>query len=65
MEPEKCAGWEWVTFEDIKGYYEAQIAAKRDGKMAEYTGRRLFAPFLDLFEQNPRLDPVAAYSAPA
>ncbi|RJE22345.1 Nudix domain protein [Aspergillus sclerotialis] len=62
MEPEKCSAWEWVSWEDIKKYYEAQVAANRDGKMAEFEVKRLFSPFLDLFEQRPRFHPVASYS---
>ena len=62
MEPEKCLAWEWVSWEDIRGYYEAQVAVKRDGKMAEFEGRMLFSPLLDLFEQRPRFHPVASHS---
>lgn len=62
MEPEKCSAWEWVSWENIGGYYEAQVAAKRDEKMAEFEGRRLFSPLLDLFDQRPRFHPVVSYS---
>ncbi|KAL2885828.1 Phosphoinositide phosphatase SAC1 [Ceratocystis lukuohia] len=40
MEPEKCAGWEWRSWEEIKAY-------EREG------GGKLFAPMIGLLRQYP------------
>lgn len=50
MEPEKCAGWEWVSWEDVKRYSE------------DHHSRKLFQPILDLLKQRPGFDPYAGYS---
>lgn len=47
MEPEKCAGWELVSWESVR---DAQ-----DGV------RKLFQPMLDLMGQRAGFEPYAAY----
>ncbi|RMJ28771.1 Nudix domain-containing protein [Aspergillus sp. HF37] len=50
MEPEKCAGWELVSWESVRGDAED-----------EGDGRRLFQPMLDLMRQRAGFEPYAAY----
>jgi len=46
MEPEKCGGWAWVGWEEMKGDWEEKVEGKEER-------RRLFQPLYDLFEQRP------------
>lgn len=50
MEPEKCAGWHWVSWAEMR----------RDWKRKHERGevRKLFRPLYDLFEQRPDFQPV-------
>jgi 8-oxo-dGTP diphosphatase len=65
LEPEKCAQWEWVTWERIQSYFDAQIEASRNetgGGMPNFDGPRLFIPILNLFRQRPMLQPINEYA---
>jgi hypothetical protein len=50
MEPEKCAGWELVSWESV-----------RDAQDEGDGGRKLFQPMLDLMGQRAGFEPYAAY----
>ncbi|ETN42839.1 uncharacterized protein HMPREF1541_01997 [Cyphellophora europaea CBS 101466] len=49
-ERDKCAGWEWVRWEDVVGW-ASKGAGGEDG------GRRLFQPMRDLVEQRSETTP--------
>jgi hypothetical protein len=51
MEPEKCAGWELVSWESVQ----------RDAQDEGDGGRKLFQPMLDLMGQRAGFEPYAAY----
>ncbi|KAF2672233.1 nudix hydrolase 1 [Microthyrium microscopicum] len=48
MEPEKCYGWEWVTWEDLKSSPKLQP---------------VFKPLTSLVEQRPGFDPLVVLKA--
>ncbi|KAK2000700.1 NUDIX domain-containing protein [Colletotrichum falcatum] len=48
MEPEKCAGWSWATWSEVRA-----INAAAKGLAAGAKGARLFLPLQNLVEQNP------------
>ncbi|CAI7613020.1 uncharacterized protein N7487_001201 [Penicillium crustosum] len=48
IEPEKCDGWEWISWDELRVYGEEEMKAG-DG----FEGRRLFLPLLELFRQRP------------
>ncbi|KAL4893987.1 NUDIX hydrolase domain-like protein [Aspergillus ambiguus] len=52
MEPEKCDKWEWVTLDELRGFYEAYNSAEKEGTLNSFEGRRLFIPILNLFRQR-------------
>lgn len=65
MEPDKCAGWEWVSWEDLEAWVKAQILRDertqggRDGQGTNSRGendsndRQLFTPMVNLLLQRP------------
>lgn len=46
MEPEKCEGWEWVSWASLEEMARKQLAGEKQE-------RTLFTPMLSLFEQRP------------
>ncbi|CAL5870401.1 uncharacterized protein PFLUO_LOCUS4637 [Penicillium psychrofluorescens] len=50
LEPEKCAGWEWVNWDDLREDGEKEMASNVLG----LDDRRLFQPILDLIHQRPK-----------
>lgn len=60
MEPEKCAGWEWIGWEDLERWAAGLQYAKghEDGDgNGEGEVRRLFSPMVDLLRQRPGVVP--------
>ena len=76
MEPDKCSGWEWVTWQQLVRWGERQI---RDEGLEEQAGRplmisatvngdsdhhrRLFVPMLNLLLQRPGVEPTLGREA--
>ncbi|KAI1609656.1 ADP-ribose pyrophosphatase [Exophiala viscosa] len=73
MEPDKCAGWEWVDWGSLghwaglqRGMDVGREIVRKEGttrkrkktpELEELGGRRLFSPMVDLFEQRPDVVP--------
>jgi 8-oxo-dGTP diphosphatase len=68
LEPNKCAGWEWASWEDLLRWAEPQIRAIRDREimvkeevprlegsdvMEPAETRKLFLPFITLLVERP------------
>ncbi|KAH0558450.1 hypothetical protein GP486_004896 [Trichoglossum hirsutum] len=52
IEPHRCSGWEWATWEELCSYADAH-------------SRTLFLPLQDLREQRPGFHPVGCYARAA
>jgi 8-oxo-dGTP diphosphatase len=53
LEPDKCEGWEWISWAQLKGWIEVETSA-REGEVLE---RRVFTPLLSLMLQRPGVVP--------
>lgn len=53
LEPDKCEGWEWISWEDLMSWVNIELTA-RDGDVVE---KKMFTPFLNLVRQRPGLLP--------
>ncbi|KAF4988691.1 hypothetical protein FDECE_14964 [Fusarium decemcellulare] len=51
LEPEKCEGWHWKTWEDLKQL----VPSTSQGNSTEQ-GESLFLPLVNLFEQTANMD---------
>ena len=51
LEPEKCEGWEWASWEEIEAW------AKKCGEAKD--GRRLVLPCVNLVKQRPGVLPTS------
>ena len=67
LEPNKCAGWEWVSWGDLEGWAGPQLKVleagigeevqSRDGRGQAVECRILFSPMIDLLAQRPGIVP--------
>ncbi|KAL2858323.1 NUDIX hydrolase domain-like protein [Aspergillus pseudodeflectus] len=55
LEPNKCAEWRWVAWEELEGDRAKFVEAQKAGTETE--GKRLFIPILSLFEQRAGFEP--------
>ncbi|KAL2808764.1 NUDIX hydrolase domain-like protein [Aspergillus granulosus] len=55
LEPNKCAEWRWISWEELKGDHAKFVEAQKEGREAE--GKKLFIPIISLFEQRQELKP--------
>ncbi|EHA17925.1 hypothetical protein ASPNIDRAFT_175980, partial [Aspergillus niger ATCC 1015] len=67
MEPNKCSGWEWTTWEQLRMDYDAgkeiipengSMEVDENTEMITPQTRQLFLPLVNLFEQRGGFDPV-------
>ena len=71
LEPDKCAGWEWVRWKDLAAWGEQDCSMSHfsdaanenaeEVKRGKFDRRRLSVPLLNLLEQRPGLDPLLSY----
>lgn len=61
MEPDKCASWEWVRWDEVETFYDEQNNAEKAGRGEAFEGRRLFLPISNLFRQRPGFHPTRYY----
>ncbi|TRM68817.1 NUDIX hydrolase domain-like protein [Schizophyllum amplum] len=52
LEPEKCEGWEWVTWDQVKGW----VAQRKEAR--ESDARNFFIPIRNLVAQRPGFTPM-------
>ena len=55
LEPDKCQGWEWASWEELLTWMKRENEAKEKGEEVE---RKLFMPFLSLIKQRPGVMPT-------
>jgi hypothetical protein len=60
MEPDKCAGWDWVYWYELVWWARSQIKNQVEEGGSAVNGnnvRTLFSPMVDLLEQRPGVEP--------
>lgn len=60
LEPNKCEGWEWVSWQTMLGWVDEQIDSTTMEKERTGGGRAnvLFQPMIDLVQQRPGCQPL-------
>lgn len=53
LEPEKCEGWDWVSWQSLQSWVRLEI----EGENGEAMERRLFMPMINLVRQRPNVVP--------
>lgn len=51
MEPNKCEGWEWMSWDEIR-----QCTEHHDDMAAEWADKKCFLPIRNLIKDYPQLD---------
>ncbi|OCK78410.1 hypothetical protein K432DRAFT_302034 [Lepidopterella palustris CBS 459.81] len=59
MEPDKCARWEWMDWNEVSKWAKSQAEAEK----SLWTGHYLFLPIVNLFRQHPDFDIASAYNS--
>lgn len=61
LEPEKCEGWEWFSWEVLLDWVAKQDASRNDDQhQAVDTAPKLFPPMITLVKTRPGLQPKQA-----
>jgi len=58
LEPNKCEGWEWFSWEKMIRWYEENRSTVEATEADEGGQHNLFVPMIDLIQQRPGLRPV-------
>ncbi|GIJ99709.1 hypothetical protein Aspvir_003711 [Aspergillus viridinutans] len=61
LEPEKCDEWRWISWEDVRSWFEKQV--QTEGMETSDGQPRLFIPLFNLFRQRPTFDPTKSYQS--
>lgn len=61
MEPEKCDEWRWISWEDVRLWFDEQV--QTEGMETSHDQPRLFIPLFNLFRQRPTFDPRKSYAS--
>jgi len=58
LEPDKCEGWEWISWNEMLRWYEENKNTGKGGGTYGSDEHNLFMPMIDLVEQRPSIRPT-------